>query len=89
LFLKHSFVYPATSDELEKFNIKYKLKKPNEDGERARSSEQIAGHAEVFLDGKVIKEIPIYYKNLPEKEKGFFSSSIQIFLSIIGVNKNG
>jgi serine-type D-Ala-D-Ala carboxypeptidase (penicillin-binding protein 5/6) len=89
LFLKHSFVYPATSDELEKFNIKYKLKKLNEDGERARSSEQIAGHAEVFLDGKVIKEIPIYYKNLPEKEKGFFSSSIQIFLSIIGVNKNG
>jgi serine-type D-Ala-D-Ala carboxypeptidase (penicillin-binding protein 5/6) len=89
LFLKHSFVYPATSDELEKFNIKYKLKKPNEDGERTRSSEQIAGHAEVFLDGKVIKEMPIYYINSPEKGKGFFSSSIQIFLSIIGVNKNG
>jgi serine-type D-Ala-D-Ala carboxypeptidase (penicillin-binding protein 5/6) len=89
LFLKHSFVYPATSDELEKFNIKYKLKKPNKDGERTGSSEQIAGHAEVYLDGKVIKEVPIYYKNSPEKKKGFFSSTIQIFLSVIGVNKNG
>jgi serine-type D-Ala-D-Ala carboxypeptidase (penicillin-binding protein 5/6) len=89
LFLKHSFVYPATSNELEKFNIKYKLKKPNEDGKRTGSFEQIAGHAEVYLDGKVIKEVPIYYKNSPEKKKGFFSSTIQIFFSVIGVNKNG
>jgi D-alanyl-D-alanine carboxypeptidase len=89
LFLKNTFVYPATSEEMNQFSIKYKLRKPDKNDSHYDKSEQIIGKAVVYLDGKVIKEVPIYYQNNPEKKKGFFFLIKQIFLSIIGVETNG
>ncbi|WML45164.1 D-alanyl-D-alanine carboxypeptidase family protein [Neobacillus sp. PS3-40] len=89
LFLKRSFVYPVTSEEIDQFSIKYKLNKPGKSNDQFEKSGVVVGKAVVYLDGKVIKEVPIYYRNMPEKKKGIFHSIKQIFLSIIGVNVHG
>jgi len=47
------------------------------------------GKAAVYLDGRVIKETPIYYQNMPEPNKGLLNSVREIFLTIIGVKSNG
>ncbi|HJV17363.1 MAG TPA: D-alanyl-D-alanine carboxypeptidase family protein [Bacillales bacterium] len=86
LYIKHSFVYPATSKEIAQFRIKYKLNKPDDHN---KNSDQIVGKAEIYLDGKVIKEVPIYFKKSLEKKKEFSSFLKQTFLTIIGVKKNG
>jgi D-alanyl-D-alanine carboxypeptidase len=89
LFLKNTFVYPATSEEMNQFRVKYKLRKPKENELQNDKSEWVAGKAVVYLDGKVIKEVPIYFQYKTEKKTGFFSLLKQFFLSIIGVKTNG
>ncbi|WP_342433920.1 D-alanyl-D-alanine carboxypeptidase family protein [Neobacillus sp. FSL H8-0543] len=89
LYLKNTVVYPATEEEMDLFSIKYKLDKPSEDWDRKVGHEEIVGKAVVSLDGRVVKEVPIYYDGVPEKKKGLFESLKEIFLSIIGVRING
>jgi serine-type D-Ala-D-Ala carboxypeptidase (penicillin-binding protein 5/6) len=89
LFIKNTFVYPATSDEMDQFRIKYNLRKPKKSDSQYDKSEQIVGKAVVYLDGKVIKKVPIYYHNKPEEKKGFFLLVKQTFFSIIGVKADG
>lgn len=89
LFLKKSIVYPATSQEMDLFSIKYKLNKPDKKWDDENKQERIVGKAIVYLDGRAVKESPIYYQSLPKKEKGLFESVKKIFFSLIGVNAHG
>ncbi|MDP4086721.1 MAG: D-alanyl-D-alanine carboxypeptidase family protein [Bacillota bacterium] len=88
LYVKNSFLYPATSQEMNLFKIQYKLTKPDKNKRSFAGSETVVGKAIVYLDNKLIKETPIYYQNKPEKKKGFFSFVKQTFLSLIGVKEN-
>ncbi|MCD4839773.1 MULTISPECIES: D-alanyl-D-alanine carboxypeptidase family protein [Neobacillus] len=89
LILKKSIIYPATKEEMDLFSIKYKLKKLDKRSEDSGKVEQKVGKAIVYLDGKAIKETPIYYYNNTQKKKGFFENMKNIFFSIVGVNANG
>jgi serine-type D-Ala-D-Ala carboxypeptidase (penicillin-binding protein 5/6) len=89
LFLKRSIVYPATDQEMDLFSIKYKLNKPGEDWDKSEHNGEAVGKAQVFLDGKVVRETPIYYQGGPEKKKGLFDSLKDLFLSVIGVKLHG
>lgn len=80
-FLKSSVDYPATSEEMGLFRVNYNLKKPP-----YRKKEGIAGNAAVYLKGKLISDIPIYYQSKEtEKKKGMFDFMKEIFLSVLGV----
>ncbi|AIM15490.1 D-alanyl-D-alanine carboxypeptidase [Bacillus sp. X1(2014)] len=89
LILKKSIIYPATKEEMDLFSIKYKLKKLDKRSEDSGKVEQKVGKAIVYLDGKAIKETPIYYYNNTQKKKGFFENMKNIFFFIVGVNANG
>ena len=88
LYLKKSILYPATSEEMELFTVKYKLNKP-EKRWLSKKSEHVAGKAVVYLDGRAVEETPIFYRNISEKKKGFFEFMKDIFLSIMGVKLYG
>lgn len=89
LYVNKSIVYPATDEEMDLFSIKYKLNKPGDDWDESNHNGEAVGKAQVFLDGKVVRETPIYFKGGPEKKKGLFDSLKDLFLSVIGVRLNG
>lgn len=89
LYVKKTIVYPVTSDEMDLFYIKYKLNKPAKKFDNDQKTEEIVGKAEVYLDGRVVQETPIYYQNVPEKQEGLLDFVKEIFLTIIGVKPNG
>ena len=89
LYVKKTIVYPVTSEEMDLFSIKYKLNKPVEKFDNDQKTEEIVGKAEVYLDGRVVQETPIYYQNVPEKKEGMLDFVKEIFLTIIGVKTNG
>jgi serine-type D-Ala-D-Ala carboxypeptidase (penicillin-binding protein 5/6) len=89
LYVKKTIVYPVTSEEMDLFSIKYKLNKPVEKFDNDQKTEEIVGKAEVYLDGRVVQETPIYYQNVPEKKEGLLDFVKEIFLTIIGVKTNG
>lgn len=86
LYTKKSFVYPADAKEIDLFRIEYKLKKPP-----LTKNETIAGKAAVFLDDKLIAEVPVYFQSneLKKQDKGFFSYFKQLFLAVLGVKADG
>lgn len=89
LYLKKSIVYPATSEEMRLFSVKYKLTKPEKKWKSLMKQEKVVGKAVVYLDGRAVQETPIYYQNIPKKKKSLYDSIRKIFLSLIGVNANG
>jgi serine-type D-Ala-D-Ala carboxypeptidase (penicillin-binding protein 5/6) len=90
LYIKEPILYPATSSEMNLFSIKYKLNKPEQDGDQEHNVDRIVGKAAVYLDGRVIEEEPIYYKTAKiEEKKGLFHFIKEIFLSILDVKING
>lgn len=85
LYLKNSLVYPATTKEMDLFRINYHLNKPP-----FRVNEGIVGKASIYLDEKLINEVPIYYqKRKSEKKKIFFDLMKEIFLSVLDVKADG
>ncbi|MEH7096881.1 D-alanyl-D-alanine carboxypeptidase family protein [Neobacillus vireti] len=89
LYLKKSIVYPVTSKEMDQFSIKYKVEKPRKNLISSHS-EAIVGKAEVYLNGRVVEEAPIYFEKIHKKEKkGLLNTIKEMFLSVIGVNVNG
>jgi len=53
-------------------------------------NEAIVGKAEVYLNGRVVEEAPIYFEKIQKKEeKGLLNSIKEMFLSVIGVKVNG
>ncbi|MDQ0197447.1 D-alanyl-D-alanine carboxypeptidase family protein [Neobacillus ginsengisoli] len=89
LFLKDSVVYPATNEEMSLFSVKYKLNKLSNSRGNPKKMEYIVGKAEVYLNGRVVEEAPIYYQTDPVKKKGLFDFVKEIFLSVFGVRTNG
>ncbi|WP_066312731.1 D-alanyl-D-alanine carboxypeptidase family protein [Bacillus sp. FJAT-29814] len=89
LYLKKSIVYPATSKEIELFSVKYKLTMPDKNLRTSETVEKVAGKAIVYLDGRAVKETPIYYQYVPKKKKGLLDRLKETFSSVIGVNANG
>ncbi|PLS01625.1 D-alanyl-D-alanine carboxypeptidase family protein [Neobacillus cucumis] len=88
LYVKKTICYPATSEEMDQFSIKYKLEKPRKS--LISHGEAIVGKAEVYLDGRVVQEAPIYFEKVQKKEKkGWLNSVKEMFLAVIGVNVNG
>lgn len=85
LILKNSFIYPASSKEMDQFRIEYKLKKPP-----LAKTEKVAGKAKIFLNDKLIDELPVYFQRDQHKKekKGIFSFMKEIFLSVLGVRAN-
>ncbi|MEO2074303.1 MAG: D-alanyl-D-alanine carboxypeptidase family protein [Bacillus sp. (in: firmicutes)] len=88
LYVKKSIVYPATSEEMKLFSVKYKLNKTGS-AIKTKNKEVVVGKASVYLDGKVVQETPIYYQNSIKKKKGLFDFIKEIFLTIIGVKAYG
>lgn len=84
LYLKSSYIYPATSREMNEFRINYKLIQHT-----SNQKSGVVGTAAVYLAGNLIKEVPIYYESQTVKKKGFFDYVKQIFLSFLGVKVNG
>jgi serine-type D-Ala-D-Ala carboxypeptidase (penicillin-binding protein 5/6) len=86
LFLKNSLIYPATSEEMNNFKVNYKIA---EYSKKQKSGP--VGKAQVFLDGKLIREVPIYFqkKNEKESKNGLIDFFNHTFLTILGVNTNG
>lgn len=87
LFLKKSVVYPAKENEMNLFEVKYKIEKI-----KLGKSKQpkVAGKAIVFFDGKEVKQVPIYLGKKPkEKKTSFLSSLKEMLFSFTGVNANG
>jgi serine-type D-Ala-D-Ala carboxypeptidase (penicillin-binding protein 5/6) len=89
LYLKKSIVYPVTNEEMKLFSIQYKLTKSEKGWSNSDKVEKVAGKAIVYLDGRAVKETPIYYQSVPKKKKGLFNSMKDIFLSAIGVKTYG
>lgn len=84
LFVKYSFVYPATSNEMNQFRINFQLNNIS-----LKQKSGVVGNAAILLDGNVIKKIPIYYEKKVEEKKGFFDFIKKIFLAILGVRTDG
>ncbi|MGX6442621.1 D-alanyl-D-alanine carboxypeptidase family protein [Neobacillus sp. K501] len=89
LYLKKDVVYPATKEEMDLFSVKFKLNKPDDESDRSQQNGEVVGKAAVYLDDKVVKEVPVYYESGPEKKKGLFDSLKELFLSFIGVRTYG
>ncbi|MEH7107395.1 D-alanyl-D-alanine carboxypeptidase family protein [Bacillus sp. JJ1764] len=89
LYVKSSITFPATSKEMKQFTVKYKLNKPEKNWDRSKKHEKIVGKAVVYLDGRAVKETPIYFENIPRKKQGFLDHVKDIFFSFIGVNPHG
>ncbi|WP_251555437.1 D-alanyl-D-alanine carboxypeptidase family protein [Neobacillus muris] len=87
LYIKKTVVYPATSEEMDLFSVKYKLNKPDKNWRNA--GEVKAGKAIVYLDGRAVSETAIFYRSKQEQKKGFLDNVRDLFLSLTGVNANG
>jgi D-alanyl-D-alanine carboxypeptidase (penicillin-binding protein 5/6) len=84
LYVNDSLNYPASGQEEKQFRVSYKIKKYSS-GQKAG----IAGKASVYLEGNLIREIPIYYKNRKEEKKGIFDFAKEIFFLVLGVKADG
>ncbi|MFE8695602.1 D-alanyl-D-alanine carboxypeptidase family protein [Cytobacillus sp. FJAT-53684] len=88
VYVDHSFDYPVTSKEKNKFRIEYKMKKPNREWED--NIPDIVGQAIVYFNEKPVKTMPIYYKQGEEKDKqSFFELFRSLFTAMIGVKTDG
>ena len=89
VYLENSFEFPIVEGEEEKFEIEYKLLTPKTEWNESGEVPSVVGKAVVTLDGKVIKQLPIYFEQQVVKEKTFFEKFKGIFNLIIGVRDNG
>ena len=88
LYIEHSFVYPLTSKEEELVKVEYKLMKAPEKGSEERHP-NIAGRAFIYLDGKKIGDLPVYYQVKEKEDKSFFKLFKDMFTSITGIDYYG
>jgi D-alanyl-D-alanine carboxypeptidase (penicillin-binding protein 5/6) len=83
LYLQNSLVYPATQDEMKQFRVTYKLPQYS-----SKQKSGPIGKALIYLDGKLIRQVPIYFKR-EKVEESSTSSYNHVFLSILGVRTDG
>lgn len=84
LYVKSSYIYPATTKEMNEFRVNYKLIQHT-----SNQKSGVVGNAAVYLAGNLIKEVPIYYERKAVEKKGFFEYVKTIFLTFLGVEING
>ncbi|MDP4163949.1 MAG: D-alanyl-D-alanine carboxypeptidase family protein, partial [Bacillota bacterium] len=91
LYLKRSIVYPATSEEMKDFKVKYELIKVRRGALNVSKGSKIVGKAVVYFEGKRIQAAPIYYTSMKKgnESKGILDYFKNMFLTIFGVNRNG
>ncbi|ALC90069.1 D-alanyl-D-alanine carboxypeptidase [Bacillus sp. FJAT-18017] len=91
IFTKKRAVYPATEEELEKFEVKYKLLHP-ESGKFPgvyKGNSALAGKAVIYLDGRAVRSVPIYFKPSKGEESGYMDNFKRFFSLAVGIRDNG
>lgn len=89
IYLKHSFTYPIRAKEEGLITISYKMIKPERTWDDPEQIPEIVGKASIKLDGKTIKEIPVYFKHNKVDNDSFLDKFKHIFTSFIGVKTDG
>lgn len=90
IFINHPIQYPVTSEESEKLKIEYKLLKPKEEWEEDEENvPNVVGNAVVYLDGREIEKVPVYFLKSKENKKSLFEWFDSIFTSMIGIKSDG
>ncbi len=91
LFIKEDIEYPITDSEKDKLEIKFKLSKVKAEWKKKEQNvPDIVGNAEIFLEGKLVESVPIYFEHAKGKEnKSFFDHFKSMFLAVMGVDKDG
>ena len=83
-FIKNEFIYPLTSDEREKIQVKIKLLKPQKSWDERGNIPEVIGKANVYLDGEKIGTRTIFYGEAKESFKQqSFSNGMEEYLAII------
>jgi len=91
LFIKEDIEYPITDSEKDELEIKFKLSKVKAEWKKKEQNvPDVVGNAEIFLEGKLVESVPIYFEHAKEKEnKSFFDHFKSMFLAVMGVDKDG
>jgi serine-type D-Ala-D-Ala carboxypeptidase (penicillin-binding protein 5/6) len=89
IYFQNRFLFPVTEKEEDQLRVEYKLMKPQKKWEEEGEVPDIVGKAIVYLNEKVIKSQPIYYRSQEKEDESFFDFFRNLFTSMIGVKRNG
>jgi D-alanyl-D-alanine carboxypeptidase len=89
VYIKKSYAYPLRPQEEKLISVTYQMVKPKKDWNEQSNIPEVVGQAEIVMDGKVIKKLPIYFEHKVVEEKSFLDKFKNIFTSVLGVNANG
>ncbi|HEX6923495.1 MAG TPA: D-alanyl-D-alanine carboxypeptidase family protein [Bacillales bacterium] len=89
VFSRKSVKYPLTEEERDEISKTINLYKPPKKGRWKSGAPSPVGKLFVQLDHDTIAEVPLYYKEEPEEEKGFWNWLKEIFLITAGVRVDG
>ncbi|WP_316569747.1 D-alanyl-D-alanine carboxypeptidase family protein [Neobacillus sp. YIM B06451] len=91
VYITNPVLYPATGREIGKFSIEYKLKQPK----RGKFPGEVvngwaaAGKATIYLEGRAVKSVPIFFKPNEKKKTGYLFSFKRLMVKVIGLKSNG
>lgn len=91
LYITKPVLFPASEKEIGKFSVEYKLKHPkggNFPGEIVNGRAE-AGKAIIFLEGRAVKSVPIFFKPNEKKKTGYMGSFKWIIAKAIGLKSHG
>ena len=89
VYIKNSFSYPLNSSEESLTSVKYKMMEPKENWEEQKNIPEVVGQAEVTIDGKTIKRMPIYFEHDILEDESLLKKFKAIFSLVLGVNTDG
>ncbi|WP_409270517.1 D-alanyl-D-alanine carboxypeptidase family protein [Neobacillus sp. SCS-31] len=91
IYIANPVLYPATKNEIDKFSIDYKLEHPK----RGKFPGEVvngwatAGKATIYLDGRAVKSVPIFFKPNEKKKTGYLFGFKRLMAKVIGLKSNG
>jgi serine-type D-Ala-D-Ala carboxypeptidase (penicillin-binding protein 5/6) len=85
VYFNRSFAYPVTEKEKDLFSVKFKLIKPTEDW--IDTNPDVVGKATVYLDGKPIEDVSVFFKQEKKQERSWMDSFKSMFLSVLKVGE--
>lgn len=89
VYVKSAVEYPLTANEESEIRVQYKMIKPKAGWGNRQNIPNVVGQAIVYLGDKEINHIPIYYRNVKEKEESLWDQFKSVLQLIAGVNSNG
>ncbi|SFA97967.1 MULTISPECIES: D-alanyl-D-alanine carboxypeptidase family protein [unclassified Bacillus (in: firmicutes)] len=89
IYINHPIQYPVTSKESKKIKLEYKLLKPKEEWDDEEDVPSVVGNAVVYIDGREIEKVPVYFEKSSEDKKSLFEFFDNIFTSMIGIKSDG